>query len=133
MSVQGLAMRLMVRCNTFNLWSVRRCDQRVSNQHFNDITKNPWESPNNGSESCQVLLKWHSQHLPMTIYNYNTCTFIFVVIITSGYKSYTFETSRQALTSIDTTILTPIAHCSLFTVNPLLSIALCLQFWVAHC
>ena len=41
---------------------------------------------------------------------------------TSGNKRYTFETSRQTLTSIDTTRWPHGAHCSLFTVNPCYSL-----------
>ena len=43
-------------------------------------------------------------------------------IRSSGNKRYTFETSHQMLTSIDTTRLTPVAHCCLFTVNPCCSL-----------
>ena len=56
-----------------------------------------------------------------------------ILVYSSGTKRYTFETSRQMLTPVHTTRLTPVARSSLFTVNPLLLIAVCLQFCVVHC
>ena len=40
-----------------------------------------------------------------------------LVVHPSGNKRYTFETSRQMLTSIDATRLTPVAHSMLFIVE----------------
>ena len=41
--------------------------------------------------------------------------------------------NRLLVNSIYHNIVTPVTHCSLFTVTPLLLTALCLQFCVGHC
>ena len=64
-------------------------------------------------------------------YGFHRC--MLLVYVSSGNKRYTFEASHQMLTSIGTTRLTLVAHCSLFTVKSLLLTALCLQFYVVHC
>ena len=51
---------------------------------INDIIENPWESPNKGSESYQVLYGHYPKYLLITCYNYNIFS-KFMVTIACNY------------------------------------------------
>ena len=73
------------------------------------------------------------ERAPILEESVKTSTAIDVGLISAIWEQKVYFSNCQVLTGIGTTRLPPVAHCSLFAVNPLFLIDFCLQFNVAYC